>query len=184
MKKFNTMLLVLLLIAGCANEETKVIEELSQVDENVEEENNIQNINVENEEGTQEQLETEFENDLFIFNDLLNEVTLVRQSAGNSFSQTSKISVDNINLYLEKLTMAEKFISDMQDYSELIKYKDTFEMFNEGSAYLIGSRVFLKNFIESNFSNTELLLTTLKNNAEANEYFAKAGELFAQVYNE
>lgn len=189
-KKFNAVLLVLLLIAGCANEEannndkeTKVTKEITQVVE-IEEESIILNTNEENEEGTQDQLESDFENDLFIFNDLLNEVQLVRQSAGNSFSQSSKISVDDINLYLEKLTQAEKFISDMQDYSELIKYKDTFEMFNEGSANLIGSRVFLKNFIESNYSNTELLLTALKNNAEANEYFTKAGEFFAQAYNE
>lgn len=196
LKKWGFILFSLIVMMGCskdANEKVELIdsiettevvneEEVNEVVEDKEEKAST----LKSEESYQEQLAKEFELDMKNFDAHLNKIQASITPIVTAVSVGGKLSEEDFPLLITNLENNITFLENMQDYSELEKYKSSYVYVKEGSRYLKEAFITFSSFFESQNQDADTFIDIFFKGFEiynqAIEKFKITGEAYAQEY--
>lgn len=183
LKKFGVLLLIAGILTGCSDksdEKTNVEDEAKVKDE-------VQIVSTTDKDMEyQKQLEKDFELDMEYLDEHFNLVQSSIQTVVSAISTGGNLSERDYPLLITNLETTLSFLENMQDYSELEKYKKSYSYLKEGSQYLNTAYTTFNSFFESQSQDANTFIDIFFKGLETyNQAFKKiemVGETYEQEY--
>ncbi|AHN24426.1 hypothetical protein [Lysinibacillus varians] len=130
----------------------------------------------------QEKLEKGFELDMEDLGDHLNLVQSSIQTIVSAISTGGSLSERDYPLLITNLETTLSFLENMQDYSELEKYKNSYSYLEEGSQYLSKAYTTFNSFFESQNQDVDTFIDIFFKGLETYNQALKKFELLGETY--
>lgn len=130
----------------------------------------------------QKQLEKDFELDMEYLNEHFNLVQSSIQTIASAISTGGNLSERDYPLLITNIETTLSFLKNMQDYSELGKYKKSYSYLKEGSQYLNIAYTTFNGFFESQNQDANTFIKIFFKGLETYKQALKKFELLGQTY--
>lgn len=188
MKRCIAMFIVCVVLMGCSAEteeknegkETKVAEEA--IGETEAQEVSTTNKDLE----YQKQLEKDFESDMESFDEYFNQIQSSLQPIVTEISRGGTLTEQDYPLLITNLESMLLFLNNMEDYSQLEKYKNSYAYLKEGNQYLNKAYITFNSFFEEPKQDASTFISIFFKGFEiynlALEKYQQGGKIYAQEY--
>lgn len=187
-KKCGITLLLFGILMGCSSKTKENNEEKEiKIIEGTKRENEVKEVSTTDKDlGYQKQLEKDFELDMEYLDEHFNLVQSSIQTIVSAIFTGGNLSERDYPLLITNLETTLSFLENMQDYSEIEKYKKSYSYLKEGSQYLNTAYTTFNSFFESQSQdgNTfiDIFFKGLETYNQALKKFEMVGETYEQEY--
>lgn len=134
----------------------------------------------------QKQLEKDFESDMESFDEYFNQIQSSLQPIVTEISRGGTLTEQDYPLLITNLENMLSFLDNMEDYSGLEKYRNSYAYLKEGNQYLNKSYITFNSFFEEPKQDASTFISIFFKGFEiynlALEKYQQVGKIYAQEY--